>query len=118
MRITAGPPTLIIAIVAALVLAGCGATNPSISTDGGQAAGPPTAVPTAVPTQPDPTMPGASTPRPWPTPAVTAAVAPASLPAKAGSVAIAPGPDGGLYVLALVTRSSPSALRAGRSSRS
>ena len=105
MRIAAGPPTLTLAILAAVVLVGCGTANPSIPTDGGRTGGPPTAAPTAAPTQPDPTMPGASTPGPWPTPAVTAAVTPASLPVKAGSVALAPGPDGGLYVLALVTRS-------------
>jgi hypothetical protein len=108
MRITAGPPTLTLAIAAAVVLVGCGAANPSMPTDGGKTAGPPTAAPTAAPTQPDPTMPGVSAPRPWPTPAVTAAVTPASLPVKSGSVALAPGPDGGLYVLAHVTRSFPS----------
>lgn len=105
MRATAGPPTLTLAFLAAVVLVGCGVANPSFPTDVGQSAGPPTAAPTAAPTQPDPTMPGASTPGPWPTPAVTAAVTPASLPVKAGSVALAPDPDGGLYVLALETRS-------------
>jgi hypothetical protein len=111
MHITAGPPTLTLTltltltILAAVVLVGCGTANPSIPTDGGRTAGPPTAAPTAAPTQPDPTMPGASTPGPWPTPAVTAAVTPASLPVKAGSVALAPGPDGGLYVLVTETRS-------------
>ena len=108
MRITAGPPTLTLAIAAAVVLVGCGAANPSFPTDGGKTAGRPTAAPTAASTQPDPTMPGISTPGPWPTPAVTAAVTPASLPVETGSVALAPGPDGGLYVLAVVTRSFPS----------
>jgi hypothetical protein len=108
MRITAGPPTLTLAIVAAVMLVGCGAASPSFPTDGGQTAGPPTAAPTAAPAQPDPTMPGASTPGPWPTPAITAAVTPASLPVKTGSVHLAAGPDGGLYVLVDRTRSLPS----------
>jgi hypothetical protein len=106
MRVIAGSPilTLTLAILAAVVLVGCGAANPSIPADAGQTAGPPTAAPTAGPTQPDPTMPGASTPGPWPTPAVTAAVTRVSLPLKArsvhpDSVNVATGPGGGLYVL-------------------
>jgi hypothetical protein len=105
MRITAGPPTLTLAILAAAVLVGCGTANPSIPTGNLPATAAPSAVLAPTPTQPDPTMPGASTPGPWPTPAVTAAVTPASLPVQAGSVQLATGPDGGLYVLVNRTRS-------------
>ena len=94
----------IAAAIVATTLAGCAPAASSIPATGGQTTG----SPTAAPTRPDPTMPGASTPGPWPTPAVTAAVTPASLPmttAPAHSVFLAPGPDGGLYVVVDGTRS-------------
>jgi hypothetical protein len=88
----------------AMTIAGCAAAGPPGQTGSLPATAAPGSMLAPTPTQPDPTMPGVSLPRPWPTPAVAAATTHASLPVKTGSVQLASGPDGGLYVLVNETR--------------